>query len=87
MKLWSWLRNHQRLNDLEDEIHGLSEALKVALNEGERLVNRLNESTECLKDLNDELEELRAAKVVKETPITPEKSACLPSTASYVYTG
>lgn len=68
MKLWSWLRNHDKLNILEDELHGLSEALKVANFEVKSLVGMYNEQSKLVKELANELEQLKTQKIqVTET--------------------
>lgn len=68
MKLWSWLRNHDKLNTLEDELHGMSEALKVANFEVESLVDLYNKQSGTVKELATSLETLKAQKIqVTET--------------------
>lgn len=70
MKLWSWLRNHDKLNTLEDELHGMSEALKVANLDVKSLTSLHNKQHELVKRLTNELEQLKAQKiqVTEETP-------------------
>lgn len=63
MKLWSWLRNHDKLNTLEDELHGMSEALKVANFDNNSLVGMYNEQSKLVKSLANELEQLKAGKI------------------------
>ncbi len=63
MKLWSWLRNHDKLNTLEDELHGLSEALKVANFEVDSLIDLHNEQSKLVEKLAGELLQLKAQKI------------------------
>lgn len=63
MKLWSWLRNHDKLNTLEDELHGMGEALKVANFEVESLTDLHNKQSELVKELASELLQLKTQKI------------------------
>jgi hypothetical protein len=63
MKLWSWLRNHDKLNTLEDELHGMSEALKVANLDVKSLTDLHNKQHELVKKLTEELEQLTVQKI------------------------
>lgn len=63
MSLWSWLRNHKQINDLERKVQSRGEALKTAHFEVDSLTKTLNQQTEDMKILQQKLDSKTAEKI------------------------